>query len=95
MRIEPSSQRKLPRPFQLPWGKGVVAEEVSVTRPHWEPTIQLLEYEDGSRALRFCYYHGPRFGRGPMILDAEDIVEMKVAAEQDAPRIRELLEGFG
>ncbi|MFQ5872707.1 MAG: hypothetical protein ACE5JL_02750 [Dehalococcoidia bacterium] len=86
-------QRKLPRPFELPWGRGVVVEEVSILRPHWEPTIQLLEYEDGSVALRFCYYHGSRFGRGPMILSKEDIADMKTAA-QNSPRIKALLRGF-
>ena len=46
-------------------------------RPHWEPTIQLLRYEDGEETLRFCYYHGARFGRGPMIVSGEDLKELK------------------
>ena len=69
--------RKLPRSFELPWGQGQVVEEVSVMRPHWEPTIQLLRYEDGEETLRFCYYHGARFGRGPMIVSGEDLKELK------------------
>ena len=59
-------------------------------RPHWEPTIQLLRYDDGSQGLRFCYYHGPRFGRGPMILDEEALDELGDAL-RDAPRIGVLL----
>ena len=56
--------RKLPRSFALPWGQGQVVEEVSVMRPHWEPTIQLLRYEDGEETLRFCYYHGAQVRQG-------------------------------
>ncbi len=40
----------------MPWGSGQVVEEISIQCPHWEPTAQLMEYEDGSRSLRFCYY---------------------------------------
>ena len=71
-----------------------MVEEVSIPRPHWEPTIQLLEFEDGSRALRFCYYHGGRFGRGPLIMSAEDMAGLNEAARVSAPRIRALLRGF-
>ena len=84
--------RKLPRPFSFPWGGGQVVEEVSVMRSHWEPTIQLLRYEDGEESLRFCYYHGPRFGRGPMMVSVEDLKELKAQARDSAPRIFELLE---
>ena len=84
--------RKLPRSFALPWGQGQVVEEVSVMRPHWEPTIQLLRYEDGEETLRFCYYHGARFGRGPMIVSGEDLKELKAQARDSAPRIFQLLE---
>ncbi len=84
--------RQLPRPFSFPWGGGQVVEEVSVMRPHWEPTIQLLRYEDGEESLRFCYYHGPRFGRGPMMVSVEDLKELKAQARDSAPRIFELLE---
>ena len=86
----PSPPRPLPRPFAMPWGDGQIVEEVSVVRPHWEPTIQLMEYDDGSRALRFCYYQGPRFGRGPMIVEEEALEEF-VQALAGAPRIKNLL----
>ena len=82
--------RALPRPFALPWGKGEIVEEVGVVRPHWEPTIQLLRYEDGSQGLRFCYYRGPRFGRGPMILDQEALDQFREVLG-DAPQIRAML----
>lgn len=65
--------RKVPRPFHMPWGSGQIIEEVSVQAPHWEPTIQLMEYEDGHRSLRFCYYAEGRFGRGAMMLGEEEL----------------------
>lgn len=82
--------RKLPRPFKMPWGEGQIVAEVSVEAPHWEPTVQLMEYESGARSLRFCYYSEGRFGRGPMMLREEDLEGM-AAALAEAPEIRTLL----
>ena len=39
----------------------------------WEPTIQLLEYEDGTQQLRFCVYAGWRFKRIPLVLGTREI----------------------
>lgn len=39
--------REVPRPFSLHWGKGHVAEEATWVGEHHEPTIQLLELDDG------------------------------------------------
>jgi hypothetical protein len=85
-----ATQRKLPRPFAMPWGKGSITEEVQVIRDHWEPAIQLMEYEDGSKSLRFCFYTKGRFNRNPMMLGEEDLDEM--AAElKHAPKIKAML----
>jgi hypothetical protein len=92
--VEKSPGRPVPRPFSLRWGKGEVVEEVSVERPHWEPTVQLLRYEDGTEALRFCYYHGDRFGRGPAILDEQSIAQFADAlstAPGIAAKLRKLI----
>ena len=68
-----SPERRLPRPFKLPWGKGQVVEEASVVHDHWRPTIQLLEYEDGSLNVRFCVYSAQgRFQRQTPIWTEED-----------------------
>lgn len=82
--------RVLPRPFSMHWGGGMIVEEASAETPYVEPTIQLLEYDNGSLGLRFCYYHGPRFGRGPMMIGEESLADL-AAALRDAPRIRALL----
>ena len=82
--------RPLPRPFSMPWGTGRITEEVQVVRDHWEPTIQLMQYDDGEQALRFCFYSGGRFNRNPMMLSVDDLDEMANALDE-APRIKELL----
>ncbi len=66
-------KRKVPRPFKFPFGKGMVIEEVSVKCPHWEPTIQVLEFAGGERALRFCAYSNNKFRRMPLILGEREI----------------------
>ncbi len=65
--------RKVPRPFKMPWGKGMVVEEVSITSKYHEPTIQLLKFENGDKAIRFCSYNKGRFNRSPLIIDKKDL----------------------
>ena len=69
-----SVSRRIPRDFNLHWGKGQIVEEASVEGQHPQPSIQLLEFEDDSLSVRFCYYnqHG-RFQRGPLIIGEEEI----------------------
>ena len=92
-RREPGARRSrtTPRPFELHWGRGVIAEEAMFSGEHHEPSIQLLEFEDGSLSVRFCYYdHTGRFQRSPMIVGKEEIAGMRQALV-DTPRLRELL----
>ncbi len=85
--------RPVPRPFEFHWGRGMVVEEASVETPYNEPTIQLLEYEDGALSVRFCYYRGPRFGRGALMMDEASLAEMRQALAE-TPRLRELMLGL-
>ena len=83
--------RATPRPFDLHWGRGVIAEEATYVGEHHEPAIQLLEFEDGSVSLRFCYYdHAGRFQRSPLIVSNAEIEGLRTALG-DTPRLRELL----
>jgi hypothetical protein len=82
--------RKVPRPFELHWGKGVIAEEASTVTPFHEPTIQLLRFDDGSRSLRFCVYHKSSFGRMPLIVSEEHIEALAKDVKRN-PEIRRLL----
>ena len=65
--------RKLPRPFKMPWGKGMVIDEVSISSQYHEPTIQLLEFDNGHKLLRFCSYSHGRFSRSPLMIDDKDL----------------------
>ena len=75
--------RKLPRPFSFPWGGGQIVEEVFVESEHHVPTIQLLEYEDGSLSVRFCSYtHSGRFQRNPVMMSADDMKGLAVCVRR-------------
>ena len=84
------SNRQLPRPFEFHWGKGMVVEEASIDTPYHEPTVQLLEYENGEVSIRFCYYKGSQFGRGSLLMDEISIEEMREAL-QYTPRLKKFL----
>jgi hypothetical protein len=89
------SQRKLPRPFAMHWGSGVIAEEAGVVGEWHEPCVQLLEYTEGeaagSTSIRFCYYSlDGRFQRSPLMLNEDEIDGLREALRR-APRLRELL----
>lgn len=84
------ARRKVPRPFDLHWGKGFVSEEVSAVTPFHEPTIQLLSFEDGSKSLRFCTYHGSSFARVPLIV-SEDHLGALAKEIRKSPGIRTML----
>lgn len=84
------SRRKVPRPFDLHWGKGVIAEEASVVTEFHEPTIQLLAFEDGTRSLRFCSYHGSSFSRVPLIVREDHVAGLAKEVKKN-PEIRRLL----
>ena len=43
--------RKVPRPFKMPWGNGMVVKEVSITSQYHEPTVQLLQFDNGNKRL--------------------------------------------
>jgi hypothetical protein len=83
--------RSVPRPFTMPWGSGTVVEEVSGASEWHEPVIQLLRYEDGSEAIRFCSYsHRGSFQRSPLIISAEDLPSLREGLGRSS-RLRELL----
>lgn len=86
-----SRGRPVPRPFSFEWGKGQVIEEATFVGPYHEPAVQLLEYEDGSRSIRFCYYdHAGRFQRNPLMIRSDDIAMLRSALRR-TPKLRVLL----
>ena len=87
--------RKLPRAFDMPWGRGKIIEEASFEGEYHEPTLQLLQYNEGpgtgSFSVRFCTYgHNGRFQRSPLMVNQEDIEGLREALKQ-APRLQDLL----
>jgi len=83
--------RKHPRPFSLHRGNGQITEEATAEGPYHNPTIQLLEFEDGSLSLRFCYFsHDGRFQRSPLIIGDDTIPALRQSIKQN-PKIQSLL----
>jgi hypothetical protein len=82
--------------FKLHWGSGIVAEEAQTVSEYKLPTIQLLEFTDGfakgRSQIRFCHY-SPKgaFQRSPLIIDTEEIPELRQAIRA-CPKLHRLLE---
>ena len=84
-------KREIPRPFSYHWGSGYIVEEASFLGRWHQPTIQLLEYEDGSLSIRFCAYgHRGHFLRSPLMVNDDDLGEMREALN-DCPKLQTLL----
>ena len=91
---ETAPKRQLPRPFSFHWGGGQIVEEATFPSEHHEPTIQLLEYEDGSLSVRFCSYnHRGMFQRNPMMLSREDVPGLRASLEE-CPRLKAFLQNL-
>lgn len=89
-----SRKRLIPRPFSFHWGGGQIVEEATFVSEHHEPTIQLLEYEDGSLSIRFCSYgHRGQFMRSPMMAGEDDLNGLREALTS-CPRLHALLKGM-
>ena len=70
-------------------GQGV--EEARYEGEYHVPCIQLLEFEDGSTSVRFCYYsHAGRFQRSPLMVGQETSAGLRDALSE-TPRLRSLL----
>ena len=86
--------RKVPRPFKMPWGDGMVVEEVSVASKYHEPTIQLIQFNNGYKVIRFCSYSHGRFSRSPLMIDEKDLRRLGKAATK-AKKIQKLISRLG
>ena len=89
--MDKEPDRIVPRTFSLHWGKGLIVEEATYVGEHHRPALQLLEFEDGSLSVRFCYYsHERRFQRSPLIVGREEVDGLREALAE-TPRLRALL----
>lgn len=92
---EANVERRTPRPFKFYFGQGQIVEEVSCQSRWHQPTIQLLEWDDGDLSLRFCSYtHDGRFQRNPLVVSARDLKTLAARADPDG-RLKPLLEVLG
>ncbi len=57
----------------MPWGKGMVVEEAYIISKYHEPTIQLLQFNNGDKVIRFCSYNKGKFSRAPLMVDEKDL----------------------
>ena len=64
---------KLPLFFKMPCGYAMVIDVYSISSQYHEPTIQLLEFDNGDKLLRFCSYSHGRFSRSPLMIDEKDL----------------------
>ncbi len=85
--------RKVPRPFKMPWGNGMVVKEVSITSQYHEPTVQLLQFDNGDRAIRFCSYNKGKFSRSPLMIDEKDLRKLGNAIKKEK-EISKLISGL-
>lgn len=72
----------VPRHFELPWGKGRITAEASIETPFNEPTVQLLEFDDGVKAVRFCLCHQGDMLDKPVIVDEADLARLRKAIQR-------------
>lgn len=85
------TERQLPRPFSFHWGGGQIVEEAFTVAQWNEPTVQLLQYDNGGFTVRFCSYnHAGMFQRGPLMVDENELASLKEALNK-TPRLRALL----
>jgi hypothetical protein len=76
----------------LHWGDGRVAEEVRVPTRYHVAVVQLIDMEDGTQLVRFCWYdHAGRFHRQPLIVDPATWGEVLAQARSEAPRLYRVL----
>ncbi len=81
--------RKVPRPFKLSFGSGMIIEEASITSKYHEPTIQLLKFDNGNKVIRFCSYNKGRFNRSPLMIDEKDLQKLgnMIMKEKDISKL--------
>lgn len=87
--------RDVPRPFTMHWGSGQIVEEATCSSEHKQPSIQLMEYDEGEAAgrwsVRFCYYSPQgRFQRSPMMIDEGDVTALRESLKR-TPRLKAIL----
>jgi hypothetical protein len=87
--------RRVPRAFSLPWGKGQITEEAAIEGGQHAPSLQLLHYEvgdkQGQHAIRFAAYDVEgKLEQRPLIINEREIARLRKELEL-SPRLKALL----
>lgn len=75
---------------EFPWARAHILEVVTVEAPHQDVALELLEFENGQRSLRFAAYSKGKLVEGPLVLHDEDLTRVAQAASR-SPSIHEFL----
>jgi hypothetical protein len=86
---------EIPRPFDFKnIGKGEIMEEAAVEYEDWAPAIQVLEFENGEKVLRFCYYvRSGKLAPRALYIDNDDIDNLREEIKKK-PQVRKFLESL-
>ncbi len=87
--------KEIPRPFNFKkLGKGEIIEEVAVEYEDWAPAIQVLEFENGQKVLRFCYYaKSGELAPRALYVDNTDVANLREEMKKK-PRVRKFLQSL-
>jgi hypothetical protein len=84
--------RAIPRPYKLHWESGQIVEEASSIGKFHEACIQLLQAEDSTVTVRFCWYNlSGQYQRSPLLISEEELEGLQQALIS-TPRLKKLLE---
>jgi len=85
----------IPRPFDFKQlGRGEIMEEAVVEYDDWAPAIQVLEFENGRKVLRFCYYvRSGKLAPRALYIDNDDIDNLRDEIKKK-PQVRQFLESL-
>lgn len=90
--------KAIPRPFNFKnVGKGMITHEAANDNyKDWTPSIQVLKFDNGTKAIRFCYYiSSGQIARNALFLNQSEVADLKneIAKQPEVKKfLKELLE---
>ena len=83
----------VPRPFSFKeLGSGEIIEEAVVEYEKWAPAFQVLQFSDGKKMLRVCYYSRTgRLAPRALSIDDEDVDGLREEIKKK-PQVRKFLQ---
>lgn len=73
-------------------GSGSIVEEAAVEYEDWAPVIQIIKFDDGEKALRFCYYlKDGKLARNALFI-TDNVIEDLRKEIKKSPQVKNFLE---